>query len=802
MQEPTLGGPPEEPKTRPPMPLWDRTKILMLFVGVWLVLVWNSYIDIQLLGGGIVDAINEQLEKGTFWLFLAWLEVIRQLHYMLSERWEAWHGFWSQRVFGGFTRRVERFDDWNRFRMARAFKWVLMIAVGAYLLGQVYGVPASQALFELPSAVWDALPFIVQIVFILFVAVMQFVAIFWFLSRGGVEVYMPNDIKTRFSDVWGQDSVLDRVKENLLFLESPEKIEEKGGYVPGGILLWGPPGTGKTLLAEAAAGETGKPFVFVEPAAFIQMFMGVGPMKVKALFRKLRKLSLRYGGVVVFFDEADSLGNRGSLSQGGWNNATPWDHLTQCNGIAYQSPATQSLLLAGPARSEPNGRRPLADRIIMGGMGMGAGSGALQALLAEISGLKKPRGLINRYGRRILGMRPKPPPKYRMLIMMATNMPHSLDEALLRPGRIDRIYKVGYPSKEGRRRTFEGYLSKISHELTDEDVDKLATISPYATGASIKDMVNEALVIAFRDERDTVTWADIILAKRLKEHGLPDDSQYVDRERHATAVHEACHAIAAYRLRSHDIIDIATIERRGDIGGFVSYIPPEDIMFSWKTERETDIIGSLASLAGERMFYDGDNSIGVGGDLSAATRNAMLMVGMWGMGDRIASRTMNLSRLLGSQGSMEDGTDRQVLDTPFGEEVEALLARLYGDTCRLLEANRFEVLAVAHALETHKTMSGDDVAAIVENKEGPLVDGRVYHEPGAREALEEYHRHAVEAHVQHGRVAADLPVLVAGSANGHAGEAGAAADAGDGADGANGNGSRRRRRRTEVDPPS
>ena len=99
---------------------------------------------------------------------------------------------------------------------------------------------------------------------------------------------------------------------------------------------------------------------------------------------------------------------------------------------------------------------------MMGGMGGGGGGdmGTLQALLAELSGLKKPRGFVNRHVRRLFGMRPKPPPKYRMLVMMATNMPESLDQALLRPGRIDRIYKVGYPSKDGRKRTFEGYLDQ------------------------------------------------------------------------------------------------------------------------------------------------------------------------------------------------------------------------------------------------------------------------------------------------------------------------------------------------------
>ena len=107
-------------------------------------------------------------------------------------------------------------------------------------------------------------------------------------------------------------------------------------------------------------------------------------------------------------------------------------------------------------------------------MGGGGGMGTLEALLTELSGLKKPRGFINRYVRRIFGMRPKPPPKYRILVMMATNLPEALDEALLRPGRIDRIYKVGYPSKAGRVRTYEGYFGKVRHELTAEQVDKLA----------------------------------------------------------------------------------------------------------------------------------------------------------------------------------------------------------------------------------------------------------------------------------------------------------------------------------------
>ena len=166
--------------------------------------------------------------------------------------------------------------------------------------------------------------------------------------------------------------------------------------LPSGILLWGPPGTGKTLMAEAVAGETGKPYVFVDPGAFIQMFMGIGVLKVKGLFRKLRKLSLKYGGVIVFFDEADTLGNRGAAVGGGGFGSNAELHRmfasdTHCNGLHYLAPGTASMLtnermaaiaLAASATERRKGWREQLP-IMMGGMGGGGGMGTLQALLTE-----------------------------------------------------------------------------------------------------------------------------------------------------------------------------------------------------------------------------------------------------------------------------------------------------------------------------------------------------------------------------------------------------------------------------------
>jgi ATP-dependent Zn protease len=375
-----------------------------------------------------------------------------------------------------------------------------------------------------------------------------------------------------------------------------------------------------------------------------------------------------------------------------------------------------------------------------------------------MSGLDKPRGLVNKV-RRILGMKPKPPLKYRILHIFATNMPEALDPALRRPGRIDREYKVGYPHKNGRRDTFEKYLSKVQNELTPEEVEKLATITPYFSGAMIEDIVKEGLVVAFRDGRDTVTYADVIKAKQMKQHGLPDDHEYIERERHSVAVHEACHAVVAYRMRHHEVIDMATIERRGDVGGFVASIPPEDQFVEWRSERETDAMSFLASLAGERLFFDGDHSTGVGGDMRGATAVVTQALAYYAMGDTIASRSVNLGSFRLAQ-PIETGTDRALFDSEFGKAVDRKLHEIYERAWKVLEDNRAHVLAVAHALEMHKTLTGDDVTAVMEGTKGPSVDGRPYKDRGFGQMLENYHTAVVRAHKEHGGVATRIPVPV------------------------------------------
>jgi hypothetical protein len=188
------------------------------------------------------------------------------------------------------------------------------------------------------------------------------------------------------------------------------------------------------------------------------------------------------------------------------------------------------------------------------------------------------------------------------------------------------------------------------------------------------------------------------------------------------------------------------------------------------------------------MFFGGDNSSGVSGDLESATQLSLLMEGVWGMGQTIGSRR---ATLVGG-GSMEDGTDRNILSTELGQRAEVRLEQLYQQAWTILDGNRREVLAVAHALEAYKTITGQDVEAIIEGRPGPLVDGRPYVRPEFLSEAEAYHEVAMAAHIAQSSIEIPLPVMApaatAPTGNGHEAWAPPTLDQGNGNGAGNGNG--------------
>ena len=589
----------------------------------------------------------------------------------------------AERIRGSFALKRSGLTDYTKYRIQRVGRFFFMIYGLGWLVDGITDrcTGAIQCGYTLPQLMMQNLPEIMMFAVRLAMSMSSLFIMMYVMAKMDLfTTILPDSIETRFKDVYGQDKVVARVKENLQMLDRPDIIESKGGYMPGGILLTGPPGTGKTMIAEAFAGETGKPFIFVGPGSFSAMFVGVPIMKVKMLFRHLRKMSVKYGGVVCFLDEIDSLGNRGA-TVGDHVDRDPLMDLTCFNEatVTHQEP------------------RRLLDRInISAG---GTGGGALEAFLAEMSGISKPKGMYNKV-RVMAGFKPVPPPKYRILFLGATNLAERLDPALLRPGRFDRQLKVGYPSLEGREETISGYLNKVDHDVSDEEVTRLAKENPQATGASIKDLVNEALIAADGDGRDIITYKDMrdaaiwkVLGEDEGKHAHADDNRLVE-------LHEAAHAVASHFFRKRAEIQFASVHKRGKTGGVVSAVPREERMGTTQSEMEASVKVALASRWAELHYFQ-DLTTGPSSDVSKATEMVANMITRYTMGEFI-------SVFPTSSGLLNE------LPEGVQAEVYSKVHTLYEDMEKFMIKHTDEVEAVGDLLHEFGTVDGTMIHELIE----------------------------------------------------------------------------------------
>lgn len=157
------------------------------------------------------------------------------------------------------------------------------------------------------------------------------------------------DVKIKFADVAGMDEAKMEIMEFVSFLKEAEKFQRLGAKIPRGAILSGPPGTGKTLLAKATAGESGVPFFSVSGSEFVEMFVGVGPSRVRDLFANARKNT----PCIIFIDEIDAIGkSRSKQNFGGGNDereSTLNQILTEMDGF---NTSEQVVVLAGTNRPD------------------------------------------------------------------------------------------------------------------------------------------------------------------------------------------------------------------------------------------------------------------------------------------------------------------------------------------------------------------------------------------------------------------------------------------------------------------
>jgi ATP-dependent Zn protease len=480
---------------------------------------------------------------------------------------------------------------------------------------------------------------------------------------------MPGETGVSFDDYKGNPEVLEAARRIVTLLQGTEEFRDMGGTAVRGLLLTGSPGTGKSYLAQCMSTEAGVPFAYASAASFQAMFMGMGVLMVKRLYGKARKLAREYGACVIFLDEIDAVGGSRSSQAGGLGMG-------------------------------------------MGGMmGMNAGAGTLNELLMQMDPPNIETGWFKKV-LRTLGLTHSRIQREPVLTVGATNIPGSLDAALLRPGRFDRKINVAPPTDKYRPEVISYYLEKVKHDAKISIAAVSQRLVDY-TPVAIKHVVNEAVIIAHFDGRDMITYKDLIEAQDVHEYGLRQLSELTPIERRRLAYHEAGHTVACYYLMDRNFPAFVTLHQHGDLEGaaaFAAWRPKETIITNSKQDVLARIQVSLASRAAEELFLD-VNLNGVTGDFASATLIAAMYIGAYGM-DGTLSSFLAFSSITGPNPfALPNMADR----------VEALLQAQMKAVKKLFQDHSEAVIAVAEALMEHEDLVADEIKSLIDEADARRV---------------------------------------------------------------------------------
>jgi cell division protease FtsH len=320
-----------------------------------------------------------------------------------------------------------------------------------------------------------------------------------------------------------------------------------------------------------------------------------------------------------------------------------------------------------------------------------------------------------------------------IIVLAATNQPDVLDRALLRPGRFDRRVVVNLPDKTGREAILKVHTRRVPL-ASDVRLGELAAMTPGLSGADLKNLVNEAALLAARREQDQVRPQDFLdaLEKIVLGPERPLLLSRADKER--IAYHEAGHTILGLVVPGADPVNRVTIVPRGQALG-VTYQRPDSDRYNYpEAYLRARIVGMLGGRAAEEVVY-GTKTTGAENDIEQATDLARRMVTRWGMSERVGLVQLapRENPYLGRSGGY--GGER-----PFSEataeaidaEVMKIIADSHEEARRLLSTHRKELDALANALLARETLNERDILEVTGLPPAPALGTGMLPGPGTR----------------------------------------------------------------------
>lgn len=286
------------------------------------------------------------------------------------------------------------------------------------------------------------------------------------------------------------------------------------------------------------------------------------------------------------------------------------------------------------------------------------------------------------------------------LVVAATNRIDTLDKALLRPGRFDRQIEIMLPDKNARKDIIQLYLKKMRAE--DVNIDELADLTVYFSGAMIENLINEAGLAAIREGSDKITdrhikqaYLDVLAGAEKKDYDN-------ERQKTVTSYHEAGHAyVSRYLLPENKIIRVSVIPTSKGAGGYTLSTPgTEEVMTKRKIRNHLCVL--MAGRASEEVFFGRDNiTAGAQNDIEKVTSLALDYVSKYGMHDDAFINYQLLS-------------DKLRIPLPSLESsVKKLTSEIYEEVYKIVEENREKVERIARVLMEKEVIYRDELDNLI-----------------------------------------------------------------------------------------
>ncbi|MDH4358717.1 MAG: ATP-dependent zinc metalloprotease FtsH [Candidatus Berkelbacteria bacterium] len=302
----------------------------------------------------------------------------------------------------------------------------------------------------------------------------------------------------------------------------------------------------------------------------------------------------------------------------------------------------------------------------------------------------------------------------RVIVLAATNRPDVLDPALLRPGRFDRRVMLNLPDKREREAILKIHIKNKPIEKT-VDLSRIAANTVGMSGADLRNIMNEAAIIAARLNQKTITERDIFRAIEKVTLGPEKKSKVMtENEREISAYHEAGHAIIGKALKPHEELQKISIVSRGMALGYTWSVPKEDYYLKSRTSFMSDISQLLAGRVAEKMIFD-ELTTGASNDLEQATKIARDMVQVYGMSDVIGPVALGQRDELVFLGRelAEHKNYSEKIASQIDSEIERIISEGEKKAREVLTKNKSKLKKLATILLKKETLEREELGKVL-----------------------------------------------------------------------------------------